>query len=68
MKIEKIRSNTTEPQPHVIPEVEKTPKSDIRLKITSTKQYNTRSITNKIKYVTTFKNAPNMFKMDATEK
>ena len=30
--------------------------------------YNTRSSTKRVKHMTTFKNAPNMFKMDAEEK
>ena len=34
----------------------------------STHNYKTRSITKGVNRVTTFKNAPNMFKMDAAEK
>ena len=42
--------------------------SDIRLEITSTHNYNTRLSTKRVNHVTFFKNAPKMFKMDATEK
>ena len=37
------------------------------MKITGTQKYNTRSITKRVNHVTTFKNAPNMFKMDSAE-
>ena len=38
------------------------------MKITGTNKYKTRSSTKIVNHVTTFKNAPNMFKMDSTEK
>ena len=55
-------------RPHVIPEMEKTPKSDIVMEITSTHKYNTRSSTKRVNHVTTFKNAPKMFQEDTTGK
>ena len=42
MKIGKIKVDTPDAKPHVIPEVEKAPESDIRVEITSTHKYNTR--------------------------
>ena len=68
MKIGKIKSDTPEAQPHMISEVEERPKSDIVVEIAITHKYNTRSSTKRLNHVTTFKNAPKMFKMDATEK
>ena len=68
MRIEEIKVNTPEVQPHVIPEVGKPPKSDIRVERTSTHKYNTISSIKMVNHVTTLKNAPKMFKMDATEK
>ena len=68
MRIGKRKADTPEPQPFVIPEVYKTPKTDIRVEITSTHKYNTMSITKIVNHVTTFKSAPKMFKMDAAEK
>ena len=65
MKIGKIKADTPEDQTHVTPEVEITPKSDIRLEITSKHKYNTRSSTKIVNHVTTFKNAPKMFPMEA---
>ena len=41
MKIGKIKEDTPDAYPHVIPEVEKAPESDIRVEITSTHKYNT---------------------------
>ena len=64
----KIKADTTDPRPRVIPEVEKPQKSDIRLKVTSTYKYKTSSSTKRVNHVTTFKNAPNIFKMEAIEK
>ena len=52
----------------MITEVEETTKSDTRVERTATHKYNTRSSTKRVNHVTTFKNAPNMFKMYATEK
>ena len=52
----------------MIPEVEKTPKGDIRVEITSNQKYNTTSITKIFNHVTTYKNAPKMFQVDAMEK
>ena len=68
MRIGKIKADTTEQKPRVIPEVEKLPKSDTRVEITGTHKYNTGSSTKRVNHVTTFKNASNMFKMDAAEK
>ena len=55
-------------KPHVIPEVDKTPKIDTRVEITITNKYNTRSSTKRINHVITFENSPKMFQVDATEK
>ena len=68
MTIGKIKGDTTEPQFHVIPEVEKPQKSNIRVERTSTHNYKTRPITKRFNHVTMVKTAPNMFKMDAEEK
>ena len=68
IKIGKIKVNTTDAQPHVIPEVVKTLKSGIRMEITGTQKYHTRSITKRVNHVTTFKNVPEMFQEEATEK
>ena len=68
MKIGKIKANTLEAHPHVILEVWEIPKSDIRVEIISTHKYNTISITKRVNHLTNFKNAPKIFKMDATEK
>ena len=42
--------------------------NDIRIERNEPHNYNTRSSTKRVKHVTTFKTAPNMFKMDAAEK
>ena len=68
MKIGKIKADTTEEQTHVIPEVEKTSKCEIRVEITSTHKYNTRSRTKKANHTTTFKNAHKMFQVNVMEK
>ena len=68
MRTGKIKSDEPEAQPRVILEVDKPPKIDIRVEITGTRNYKTRSSTKRVNHVTTFKNAPNMFKMDAAEK
>ena len=60
--------DTPETQPHVISEVEITPKNETRAEINSTHNYNTRSSTKRVNNVINFKNAPKMFKMDAIEK
>ena len=65
--MKKIKADTPEPHPQVIPEVDKTPRSDTRVEITSTQKYNTRSSTNRFNHATTFKNAPSMCKMDTEE-
>ena len=52
----------------MILEVDKTPKIEIRVEITSTHNYNTRSSTKRVKHVTTIKNAPKMFPEEAREK
>ena len=54
--------DTPETQPHVFPEVEITTKSETRVEINSTHNYNTRSSTKRVNHATTFKNAPKMFK------
>ena len=66
MKIEEIKAGKLETQPHVIPEVEETPKGDIIVERTSTHKYNTRSSTKTVNHVKTFKNAPKMFQVDVT--
>ena len=38
------------------------------MKITSTHKYKTRLSTKRVNHITTFKNVPNMFTMDAAEK
>ena len=48
----------------MISEVERQGKSDIRMARTGTHKYNTRSSTNRINHVTTFKNTPKIFIMD----
>ena len=68
MKIGRIKLDIPDAQPHVIPEVGKTPKSGIRMERTSTHKYNTRSNTKRVNHVTSFKNSPKMFQEDATEK
>ena len=60
----KIKAFTPELHPHVIPEVEKQGKSDIRMARKVTHKYNTRS---RVHHVTTFKNKPKMFKIDTTD-
>ena len=68
MRIGRIKADTPDPQTNVIPEVEKTSKSDTIVKRTGTHKYKTRSSTKRVNHVTTFKNSPNMFKIDAAEK
>ena len=58
--------DTPEAQTHVIPVVEKTPESVIRVERTSTHNYNTSLSTKRVKHVTNFKNAPKMFPLKAT--
>ena len=67
MRLGKIKADTPEPQTHVIPEVGKTGKSDIRMARTDTHRYNTRSSTKRVNHVTTFKNTPNMYKMNTID-
>ena len=50
------------------PRSEKTPKIDIRMKITVTHKYNTCSSTNRFNHVTNFKNEPKFFQEEATER
>ena len=64
----KKKTDTPEEQPHVILEVEKPQKSDIRTEINGPHNYNTRSRNKRVNHVTTFKTAPNMFKMDVTDR
>ena len=68
MRIEGGKVDKPEAQSHVIPEVGKTSKSDISMERKSPHKYNIRSSTNRVNHVTTFKTAPNMFKIDAAEK
>ena len=42
------------------------PKSDIRVEIPSTQNYNTRSRTQRVNHMTPFKNIPNFFPLEAT--
>ena len=62
MKIEEIKAGKLETQPHVIPEVEETPKGDIIVERTSTHKYNTRSITKRVNHVKTSKIHPKYLK------
>ena len=64
----KIKVDTPEAQLHVIPEVEKSSKSDIIVEITITHKYNNRSSTKRVDHATTFKNEPKMFQVEAMEK
>ena len=68
MGIGKIKADTPETQPHLILEFDKTSKSDIRVEITSTNKYNTRSSTKRVNHVTPFKNSPNFFPVEVTGK
>ena len=68
MKTGKVKAYTPESQTHMIPEVYKTPKRDVIVERTSTHKYNTISSTNRVNHVTTFKNAPKMFQVEATER
>ena len=68
MEIGKIKADNTGVWPQNIPEVIQTPKKSIRLEITSTHKYNTRSSINRGNNMTAFKNVPKMFQVDATEK
>ena len=52
----------------MIPEVEKPQINDIRMDRNGPHTYNTRLNTNRVNHATTFKTAPNMFKMDVLEK
>ena len=52
----------------MIPEVEKPQINDIIMDRNGPNKYNTRSSTKRVNHVTTFKTAPNMFKIDAAEK
>ena len=66
MTIKKLKPNTSEPQLRVIPEVEKTSKNDIIVERTITHKNNTRSITKRFNNMTTFRNSPKMFLLEAT--
>ena len=68
MKISMIKEDTPETQTRVIPKVCKTPKSDIRVEIPCTHNYNNTPITNRVNHVTTLKNAPKMFPVEVIEK
>ena len=57
-----------EAQPHVVPEVKKTEINDIKMYRYGPHKYNTRSSTNRVEHVTTFKIIPNIFKIHAEEK
>ena len=52
MITKKIKVDAPEPQPRVIQEVEKNPKSDIIVERTSTHKYTNCSITKRVNYVT----------------
>ena len=64
MIIEK-KTDTPGAQPHVIPEVEKPQRNDIRMDRNGPHKYNTRSSTKRVNHVKILKNATNMFKLDA---
>ena len=68
MEIGEIKADTPEAHPRVISYLDRTSKSDIRVGKNTTHKYNTISSTKRVNHVTTFKNAPKMFKMDTTEK
>ena len=61
IKIGTIKEDTSETQPHDIPKVKQTPKTDTRLDINSIHKYNNISRTKRVNHVTTFKNAPFFF-------
>ena len=65
MRFGKIKADTPEPLPHVIPEKKQQEKSDIKISRKGTHEYNNRS---KVNHVTTFKNTPQIFKKDMTDK
>ena len=52
----------------MIPEVGKTQRNETRIDRNGSHKYTTRSSTKRFNHVTTFKTAPNMFKMNAAEK
>ena len=64
MRFEKIKADTLEPLPHVIPEGKQQENSDIRRARKGTHKYNTRY---KVNHVTTFKNKSQIFKRDMTD-
>ena len=68
MNIGEIKSDTPESQPRMIPEVDKTQKRENIVERTSSQKYNTRSSTKRVNHVSTFKNAPKMFQVEATGK
>ena len=68
MKVGKIKVDTLGAQTLVIPEVDKTPKSDICLERTIKYKCNKRSSTKRVNYVKTSKKGPKMFPVEATEK
>ena len=49
-------------------EAEKSQKSDIGMERNGPHEYNNKSRNKRVKHATTFKTAPNMFKMNAAEK
>ena len=61
--MEKIKADTPESLPHVIPEI-KQGKNDIRRERKGTQKYNTRS---KVNHVTTFKNTLQILKKDMAD-
>ena len=64
----KKKVDTPEAQPRAIPEVENTQINHTIMDRNGTHKYNTRSSTMRVNHVTTFKTAPNMFKMNVAEK
>ena len=64
MRFGKIKADTPEPLPHVIPELKQHENCDIIRAIKVTHKYNTRY---KVNYVTTFNNTPQMFKRGMTD-
>ena len=60
--------DTAKAQPRVTPVLEKPQKSNNGMERNGQYKYNTISSTNRVNHVTTFKNAPKMFQVEATER
>ena len=68
IKIDTIKADKPRAQPHEIPEVGKTTKSGTILEIPSTHNYNAISRIKRVNHMNTFKNTPNFFPFETTEK